>query len=488
MRLLIFLCFITFFHSATAQFVIERKILLPFYNPEKPFGIVPTGNDGLVLYHESTHTMTSGKRIWQVVFLDKNLDVTWDSSFESEMNFVISEVKYASGYVYLLFQDISLPVKSVFFVRCKINSRKFEFFQISEFLPAEILGFEILGSALFLVGKNYKRPAILKFNFGDPRPLALKGLFDQDSEIVNVSVDRQHRAIQIVSKLKKAGKSMILVKKFDESGNNIRDILLESSKGYQMINGVASTDSAGNTAIVGTFSYKRTKLSNGVFTAVFNAAGSNQVYYYDYVNLHNYFDFLSDVSSIEKAKRKYRNKRDGSSYSVNHMPRTLAYENGEWQFLGEVFQVTEHIAKAHGRVRKRELTEFSHAIALGMDNEGKLKWDDTFMMSKLIALNTNQQTYLFSGQRDPVVFFTDGFNLIHKNTGTGNKDSTNNYLEIDAFQAECIGDKAERHGNMTHWHDNVFIIYGENTLYSSQAEPRHSFFILKLAVIDPLDE
>ena len=486
MRLFLFILLIFFFHCATAQFITEKEIFLPHYNPERPFGIVPTGKEGLVLYHESTSAQTIDKRIWQIVFLDENLDVVWDSSFESERNFVISQVKYESGYLYLLFQDTNIPLKSVFFVRGKVGSRRFEFFQISEFLPAEVFGFEILGNALFLIGKNFKRPAILKFNYGDPRPVVLKGLYDGDSEILHTSVNRELHFIQIITRMKKGGNSVILVKKFDESGSNIRDLVLESSKGYQMINAVAGTNNGGNTAVVGTFSYKRSRLSNGVFTAVFNAEGTSQVYYYDYINLHNYFNFLYDVNSIEKVRRKYVRQGEGSAYSVNHVPRMINFENGRWQFLGEVFHVTERISRTHGMVWKREFTEYSHAIALGIDNEGRLQWDDTFGMNRHISLNTGQQAYLHSGGLEPMVFYTDGFNMIYKNVDVSTGITKNGLYKIDGFQKDHSSDEAERLGNLEHWYDNVYIAFGSHTLYTNHAEPRNMFFMFKLSVTKPV--
>lgn len=486
MRLLIFSFFLIFFQSATAQFMTGKKVVLPLYDPQKTFGIVPTGKEGLVLYHESTSSLIIGKRTWQLIFLDENLDVTWDSSFESDRNFVISQVKYAAGYVYLLFQDTNIPMKSVFFVRCKVSSRKFEFFQINEFLPAEVFGFEILGNALFLIGKNFKRPAILRFNYGDPRPVALKGLYDGDSEILHTSVDRSLQYIQIITRMKKGGSSIILVKKFDESGSNIRDILLESSKGYQMINAIATTDEAGNTAVVGTFSYKRSRLSNGVFTGVFNAGGSSQLYYYDYINLHNYFNFLPSKKSIEKARRKYAGKSDGGSYSVNHVPRSIHAEDGEWQFLGEVFQVTQRVSRSHQMMWKKEFTEYSYAIALGLSSEGRLQWDDTFAMNTLISPNIGQQAFLHSDGWNPMVFYTDGYMINYKSTGKNQSAAAS--FEIDNFLKEYTSDKVERYANLMHWYDNVYITFGENTLFSSHMEPRHTFYMFKIIRTNPVDQ
>lgn len=447
---------------------------------------MPAGREGLVLYHESTGALSTGKRTWQVVFLDENLGAVWDSSFESDREFVISQVKYAEGYVYLLFQDTNIPMKSVFFVRCKIGSRKFEFFQIREFLPAEVVGFEILGNALFLIGKNFKMPAILKFNYGDPRPVALRGLYDGDNEILHTSVDRNLQYIQIITRMKKGGNSMILVKKFDESGSNIRDILLESSKGYQMINAIARTDEAGNTAVVGTFSYKRSRLSNGVFTGIFNAQGTIQLHYYDYINLHNYFNFLPDASSIEKARRKYLRKSDGSSYSVNHVPRSINIQDGEWQFLGEVFLVTQRVSRTHQMLWKKEFTEYSHAIALGIDHAGRLKWDDTFAMNLLVSPNTNQKAFLHTEGQYPMIFYTDGFMLNYKNAG--NYPSATGNLEIDNYQKENSNEKVERYANMMHWYDNVFIAYGENIVYSSHVEPQYTFYMFKIMRTDQADQ
>lgn len=483
----IFLCLLCFTHNLTAQFRFEKDIVMPVTESLRYPGVVTLGEDGLVIFRENTPANTFSKRIWQVVFFDKDLEFSWDSGFESGINFKISSVKYTIGFVYLLFQDTNYPMKSIFFVRCNLAEKSVNFFRISEFLPAELIDFETLGNSLFLIGLNQKRPTVLKFNFGDPRPVVLKGLFDEENEILHTSVNHDLAYIQIVSRMKKAGKHVILIRKFDQGGENIRDILLESSKGYHFNHAVAHTDSFGNTAVVGVFGYKRSKTSNGVFTGVFREGRSDQMFYYDYVNLHNYFNFIDNERSKTKMQQKYAKHTKGTSYEVNHVPRSVCQVNGNWHFIGEVLHTTERPVN-HNRngYHNAQVTKYSHAILLGLDADGKVKWDHTFSMNELSLLSDQQQAFLYSAGPEPIAFYTDGSKMYHQIFDNILDHGATGETEFESAHFSINSNNLQREGYILPWYGNVFITFGKNTMYSALAPPRYSFYVQKFSVIDGL--
>ena len=388
--------FLLFFYSQilSAQFVLEKSIDFNIQGSGKQFGVAPAEEHGVFLYNEVLNLDAVSKRKWQVLFLDTLLVPVWKSYFESEYNFKITHIRYYGGDIYLLFEDTNIPMRNIFFARSGLNIDSFEFFELKEFLPKEIVGFEAIGNSLFLIGSDNGRPSILKFRFGDPRPLAFKGLYDNNNDLLHTAIVPSQNLIQIITKMKsrKSKKNVLLIKQFDEEGVIHRDIIIDSSRGYTLLDCVADTDDNGDICVVGTYNDGGSRLSQGVFTMVAGEEVEHQVYYYSYLNLYNFFNSFSEDEK-EKIERKYKLK-DGpnrkQNYKINQIPRKIYNSKGEWIFCGEVVEVEERNSTRYGNLWSGEFWQYSHAVILGIGKDGKLKWDNTLDMSGLTT-ETNLQ-------------------------------------------------------------------------------------------------
>lgn len=466
----LYLCLIV--ANLHGQFMHKSNIVLPLSGYDGNFGVATAGEKGLVLYHEVMHTVSYNKRKWEVRVLDSNLNLSWSSVFESNYNFVISGVKQFDEYTYLLFQDTNIPMKSVFFVRFPIEENKIQFFQIDEFLPAKVQGFEVLGNSLFVIGSNNDRPAILKFSFGDPRPTMLQGIFNEENEILHTSVDPKLEHIQIITRMKRRGNpSLILIKQFDEYGKLNKDIVLRSSKDYYMIDALASTDEFGTTYVVGTFAYKKSTFSNGIFTTTYKDGQENTLYYYDYSNLYNYFSYQENIEHIERKNNKDKMK-------INCVPRQLESFGNELVFVGEIFE--------NKRIYGTDYPTYSHALVLGINSNGKLSWDNSTSLNEMSSLSNSYKTYSSMYNEDMLLLFSDGFN-IHYDIFNGKNDlSSDGLFTVDAYQPDKLhnGPGMEQFANVMPWYDNAFIIYGIKT-WGANEYNQQKFFYLDKIVIDP---
>lgn len=467
--------------SVLGQFKREKNIIVPLTHTDFSFSVSPIGEEGIVLFKEVINLENKLKRKWEVISLDKELTLNSSSTFESDLNFVISSVKPYSDYIYLMFQDTNIPIEKVYFLRFNIGLEYFEVFEIGGVLPREILGFEVLGNSLFLVGANQKRPVILKFNYGDSRPKVLKGLFDERSEILHSSVNQELGFIQVITRMKQKGKeSTLIIKQFDESGVIVKDLLISSPKGYQMLNALATTDNLGKTSVVGTFSYKKSKLSNGIFSAVFQEGQQNNLYYYDYPNLLNYFDYLLIPEDIEKSKQKYAGGGEAKSIKVNHIPRKLIDVGNELIYLGEVLEFSEKYSESNAYVGQQEFAKYSHAIAIGLDDNGKIKWDNTLSLNGKTSVTAFQQSQIGQVEENMVIFYTDGF-VIHHKMFQGNNALTGNQLFIvDSNISENSEHEIIKFGNILHWYGDTFISFGESSWYDDLNKLHRSFYLNKI--------
>lgn len=483
MRRLLYCWLLLLVHPLYGQFEREKNIVMPLSNPDFHYGVTPIDERGVVLFHETENLNNQSKRRWEVIVLDSGLNYRWNSTFESDMNYVISSIKSTSDYVYLMFQDTNIPLKDVFFVRFKLDQGKFEFFQINALLPKEIIGFEVLGNSLFIIGTNDDRPAILKYVYGDLRPEVLQGLYEEENEILQSSVNEKLGFVQIITRMEQKGReSVLLLKQFDEFGDLSKDILIKSPKGYHMRNAVAHTDNNGNTTILGAFSYKKSNFSNGVFSTVFSEDQQNKLYYYNYANLHNYFNYLEDPIDIENTKQKFKTGKSARSVKINHIPRMLMKNDDHLVFVGEVVRISEKYSNAYGFLWQQDYIDYSHSIALGLDEYGKIKWDHTISLKDQTSLTSYQQTYLKNHNDGIILFYSDNYNIHYKVIDELNSEFNKDQISVSSYKIEDKQENEVKYGNILHWYDDTYLMFGETSWLNDSQLTNSSFYLNKISL------
>lgn len=489
MRYFIFFLCLFFIQHVHAQFIHEKGQELLIYGDGKQYGVVPTGENGVVFFVEAVNKESSLKRKWELINMDKNLELKWRSSFESDYNFIMSQIKYSDGYLYLMFEDSNVPMKSVFFARTSIHEGEFEFFEIVEFLPRELVGFEILGNSLFLVGMDEIGPAILKFQYGDRRPMALRGLYNENNDLLHIEVIPDNNLIQIITRMKKhsGGNYVLLLKQFDEQGEIHRDFMIESNKGHNLLDAKATIDENGDICVAGTYAYGKSKLSNGIFTMVYDGEEEQSIYYYDYVNLHNYFSYLPEKERL-KMEQKYKlnkNKSKKTNYKINHQPREVRKDGDGWVYQGETVKFIENNSRIYGNMWPMEFREYSNSLILGISANGRLQWDTSFSLNELMTPSPRQQVFMNAYGDHAIVYYLHGFNLLYSIV---NDEET--ILEQGSFTvplSNIVNADAEEgnFGEILPWYQDTFLAFGSYINKQAVFKGQKYFYINKLSISPP---
>lgn len=472
----------------SAQFIIEESLKTILPATSRQTGVVPIGKAGLVIFYEAISPQLYGKRKWEIIQLDTNFESKIQSSFESDIDFYIQQVKYHDGFLYLFFKDSYVPNRSVIFARFNVTDKKIDFFQINSFIPKEVSGFEVLGNSLFLVGMDDERPSIIKYKFGDARPDVLQGLYNENNELLSIELIPELNVIQIITRLthQKTGRTnkIITVKHFDESGKISKDLVLESAKGYDLMDALTKTDADGNTCVVGTFSYRKSKLSNGIFTKIFEPHGEHPLRYYDYSSLHNYFNFMSN-NELEKLRKKHTKtiaKGKNPTYKDNHLNRELIKTGNSWQYLGEVATLYDLKSGFYRHTDLGGFLKYSHAMVLGISGEGKLKWDNIIDMEELNCTSAAQQVHLHSFDDRSMLFYQNVLSLNYKFISEEVDISGISTFDLDATGDLKVNDNYSNNGILNHWYDDKFITF---ELWSTNSYNKNSGLFLFLNKISP---
>ena len=464
------------------QFRQENSLEFLLTTANNRFGVVAADRDLVVFYELESQALM---RKWEIAILNENLEMMRRTTFNMDMNFMVSHVKYFDGYTYLLLRDMNIPMKGLVLVRVNKKNGEYDTFSITDLLPDEIAGFEMVGDAFFLIGRSSSGPVVMRFKYGDPRPQVMKGVFNKKTRILHTKVISigGKRALEVITKVKsEGGKNILFVKQFDGDGEILKTIRLNSSKGYHLLDAVTHTGPDGKICVAGTFSYKKSYQSNGLFTTVIDDKGEHLMYYYDFTRLHNYFDWM-EPEKREKAKRKYTGE-NAAAYKTGFIPEILHKRENGWEFLGVSLKMKERNSRTYGYMWPMEYRQFSHAVILGIGEDGKLVWDNSFSLQDLATPSPRQQVFMYPFGDQTIVFYRNYFHLIYKVIDKGETVKGRTFFELKTKEKNYMYDKVKETGEIISWFDGYFVTFGSSDVMIENLKPG-KMYILNKVFIDP---
>jgi hypothetical protein len=285
-------------------------------------------------------------------------------------------------------------------------------------------------------------------------------------------------------KSKNSKKKTLLIKQFDEDGVIHKDIILESNRGYNLLDCVAGTNEKGDICVVGTYNDGGSRYSQGVFSMVADENAVHQMYYYSYLNLHN---FLNHLTANEKDKIERKNKsKEGAlrkqNFKVNHVPRELKKSDNGWIFSGEIVEVDERNTITYGNLWSSKYWLYSHAVLLGIGKDGKLRWDNSLEMTGLIGESNLQRLFISDYQNHHIVYYVNNSTIKYKEID-GGKDVGIIYDRSIELSNVVIADNNDQfRGNILPWYKSAFLNYGAIPIESEAGKERKLLYLNKILI------
>jgi hypothetical protein len=311
----------------------------------------------------------------------------------------------------------------------------------------------------------------------------LQGLFGEHNELLKTEVLASGDRIQVIARMKRqrGSQGMILVKHFDEEGNVVRKIVIESSKGRNLLNAVASTDSLGNTCVIGTYAYNKSKSSTGIFSTIFDDDGEHEVYYYDYTNLHNFFHHLP-AKERTRMQLKYQPGNSKKKYKSNFDLRQLTSHGNGWIAVGEAIKFSEKSLSSSSYMWPIEHRRYSHALIFGIGSDGRLQWDNSMSMKGLENSLNIQQVHTYPVNGTYIMYYYDGLDLVYSLIDKGAEAPTPQHYYLDESRQELKNKEKPKGGNILPWFDGTFLIFGSYTITPKFGVARNNISLEKVTI------
>lgn len=208
---------------------------------------------------------------------------------------------------------------------------------------------------------------------------------------------------QVISKTEMAFKYKVCIKgegceyhiiRFDANGNQLGDFYVvpkpDADREITYISMSKATDNS--YFVTGTFSASRSQMANGIFFSKVTNGKTEFIKYYNFLDLNNFTNYLSDRKQEKIEKKKAEKEENGKDFfiSYNVAIHDIVERNGEYVFIGEFFYPTYRteyrtVSGPNGTTSRTSYQvfdgyQYSHAALAGFDGQGNLTWSNTFEM------------------------------------------------------------------------------------------------------------
>ena len=386
----------------------------------------------------------------------------------------------------------------------QINSN-YIWLTVNSFIRFHVTEFQVTGESALIGGYFNRVPLVLHFNITTGQSRVLPGLFNEEGELTQIKTYPDGTFQVLISAQGFTRERMLWIKNYSPDGMLIDNYALKSEDRKTLIFG-RSIKSLNNMQIVaGVYGTRSRDYSRGIFIATIDPNGMQQLKYYNYGDLQNFFNYMKARRENRIKERIERRKIEGKKVKFNY--RILVHEviehNGQYIMLGEAFYPQYKSVSAtgysgffrpytnYGRsfVRGDQIFEgfqYTHAVIIGFDKDGKLLWDNSFEINDVKTF-TLEQFVRLEVQDDKIVLLYLFENKIRTKIIQDSK-----VLEgksIDPIRTLHEQDVALKDNSavsqMNYWYDENFYAFGTQSLINvgdSEVVPkRRVFFINKIS-------
>lgn len=457
---------------------------IPISNFENSnFSVVSAGANGLMIYRRLYSSPLDQLEITRV---DTIFRVVWNKKLEiaKGLRAVRALVKHNSLFV--LFKANNNRYGDFLIAAIDINDGAYMVYRVQNLISFNPTEFIITDEAALIGGYFNYRPLILHFNFASQKSKILPGFFNEVGELTQVKPYDDGSVEVIVSSDNYEKKKCLWIRNYDAKGDLIKTTILEPGDKKNLIFGRSIPIGNDEQAVVGVYGRFK-EYSRGIFIARIDPVGEYQIKYYDYGDLNHFFSYMKATRQERIKQRIERKKIKGKKAKFNYrfMVHEVIETKDNYVMLGEAF--FPKYAYVNGLSQTRILIgyQYTHAVVIGFDKNGKLTWDNSFEINDIITSNLNQYVKI-QAQEDKIYLQYVYENeirskIIMESQIVEGKSSDEVKLK---FEDDVLRNTEFESSSLDYWYDNKLFVYGVQQIRNYSKSQRNSnrkvFFINKV--------
>ena len=484
---------------ASAQVMQTDRFEVPIQSKNEYFEIVPSSTYGLFLHR---HLAGAKDDQLQLIRLDTAFQQDWAGFIPIPQNYRIMGTRAFQGNLFMLlrYRDYSKN-DLVLYVIAETDGRYVQY-NIRSYIPFAPTEFQITHEAALIGGYYNRIPVVLHYSLNAHTSKVLPGLFSEAGELTQIKTHDDGAFDVLISAKNLARQRTIWIKSYDPQGNLLRNLPLQPEENKHLIFGRSLKAGGDKQIVAGVYGNRSSEFSRGIFIATIDPSGFEQIKYYNFGDLENFFRYMKAKREMRIRNRIERKKIKGKKIRFNYRflvhelvpykdqfvllgeafyPRYVSADRGQYRFFTP-YGVMPGSILHNGRIFDGYY--YTHAVVMGFDEDGKLLWDNSFEINDVKTFTLEQFVklevlpdrlalmYLYENQiRTKII--QDDLVLEGKTIDP-----------IETFRgSDVVRDERNENNKLEYWYNNYLYAYGVQDIVSASGQgssKRRVFFINKI--------
>jgi hypothetical protein len=494
-----FLLIFVFLHSISgwAQYVQSDRIEIPITEQEGMFEVVSAEEDGLFL--QRRYRFSDGDKL-QLIKLDTSFQVRWQGYLPVDARFELMGKRNYRNKMYLFFRHRELARKDLELVILDNESGDFVKHKVRNFIPFVPSDFQVTERAAIVGGYFNNVPVVIYYSLLNQTTKVLPGLLNEAGELTQIKTDSSGGFDVLISAKNLESQKTIFIKSYDADGDLLMQTPLNADANKHLLFARSIKTENNLHFVAGTYSNSRSSdYSRGIFIARIDPNGMQQIRYYNYGDLGNFFKYLKAKRELRVKERIAHRRVNGKKIRFNY--RFIVHEivpyNGQFVLLGEAFYPRyvnlDHslhtsffnpLPAHYGPIRNGRIFDgyrYTHAVVMGFDNDGKLLWDNSFEINDVKTLTLDQFVRLET-QPDKIALLYVFDNQLRSKIIQGDHvlEGKTYYPLQDPSAKDVSRNERGAGSTLNYWYDKYFYAFGIQEITTTPDVRKRVFFVSKI--------
>jgi hypothetical protein len=478
--------------QASSQVLQANRIEYPILRDEPNYELIPVDAYGLFLYRRLTDQHL------ELVKLDTTLREIWRGYLPLEADYVMLGKRAEKENICFLFryQDFT-RFDFILFVINQANGN-FIRYNIKNFIPFSPVEFQVTDSAAIMGGYYNRVPVVTHFSFRTSKSRILPGLLNEAGDLTQIKTYPDGNFDVLIAAKNFSGQKTIWIKNYDAGGELLRNQALEPEGNKNLIFARSMKTDNNMQIVAGVFGGRNSEMSRGFFMASVDPSGLQQLRYYNFADLENFFKYMRAKREKRIKDRIERRKIKGKKvrFSYRFLVHEIVPYNNQYILLGEAFYPRYRTletgfgggffnpAYTNGStIRNGRIFDgyyYTHAVVMGFDKNGEVIWDNSFEINDVRTF-TLEQFVKLQIQDDHIVLLYLYDNQLRSKIIKGNKVlEGKNIAPINGERPAVADDDGIAANKLEHWYESCFFASGTQDVPLPQGGRAKVFYVNKI--------
>lgn len=458
------------------------------------YEVMPSQEDGIFLYRRLY--ATSDDKI-EIIKLDTAFNVNWKGYLSVDKRMLLMAKRAVRGQFFLLLRQPDVKRNNMQLFAVSQDNGAYINYQIRNFIPFGPTEFQITEKAALIGGYYNQVPVVLYFSFVTQRSKILPGLLNESGELTQVKVFEDGTFDVLISARNYKKQQTVWIKSYDAEGDLQSNYALDPEENKHLIFARAMKTDENVQLIAGVYGGRNSEYSRGLFLASVDPSGLQQLRYYNYGDLENFFRYMKAKREKRVKDRIERRKIMGKRirFSYRFLVHEIVPYKNQYVLLGEAFYPRyKSVDPSYGfftggsrysNIRNGRIFDgysYTHAVVMGFDEKGKLLWDNSFEINDVRTF-TLEQFVKLEVQEDRIALL-----YLFENELRSKIIQDNEVLEGKTFEPiktirenEVVKKEETELSKLDYWYQNFFYAYGIQEITNPGTGKRRVFFINKIS-------